>query len=72
MRLSSTVQFSGFCSPGMVLAGEALLAINPNPTRVEIPRISLETSAVALSADSGCNRGNSRATSQKGTAALDP
>jgi carbon-monoxide dehydrogenase small subunit len=26
----------GFCSPGMVLAGEALLAINPNPTRVEI------------------------------------
>jgi aerobic carbon-monoxide dehydrogenase small subunit len=26
----------GFCIPGMVLAGEALLMQNPNPTRVEI------------------------------------
>ncbi len=26
----------GFCTPGMVLAGEALLAENPNPTRMEI------------------------------------
>jgi aerobic-type carbon monoxide dehydrogenase small subunit (CoxS/CutS family) len=26
----------GFCIPGMVLAGEALLAANPNPTRAEI------------------------------------
>ena len=26
----------GFCTPGMVLAGEALLAENPRPTRLEI------------------------------------
>jgi aerobic-type carbon monoxide dehydrogenase small subunit (CoxS/CutS family) len=26
----------GFCIPGMVLAGEALLMDNPNPTRLEI------------------------------------
>ena len=26
----------GFCTPGMVLSGEALLARNPNPTRAEI------------------------------------
>ena len=26
----------GYCIPGMVLAGEALLAINPNPSRHEI------------------------------------
>jgi carbon-monoxide dehydrogenase small subunit len=26
----------GFCIPGMVLAGEALLATNPQPTRAEI------------------------------------
>jgi carbon-monoxide dehydrogenase small subunit len=26
----------GYCTPGMVLAGEALLARNPNPTRAEI------------------------------------
>ncbi len=26
----------GFCTPGMVLAGEALLAANPRPTRAEI------------------------------------
>ena len=26
----------GFCTPGMVLAGEALLAENPDPTRLEI------------------------------------
>ncbi len=26
----------GFCTPGMVLAGEALLAANPQPTRFEI------------------------------------
>ena len=26
----------GFCTPGMVLAGEALLATNPHPTRPEI------------------------------------
>src|SRR5512135_1799169 len=26
----------GYCTPGMVLAGEALLAANPNPTRPEI------------------------------------
>lgn len=26
----------GFCIPGMVLAGEALLAVNPRPTRPEI------------------------------------
>lgn len=26
----------GFCTPGMVLAGEALLADNPQPTRLEI------------------------------------
>ncbi len=26
----------GFCTPGMILAGEALLAANPNPTRAEI------------------------------------
>lgn len=26
----------GFCTPGMVLAGEALLAHNPDPSRVEI------------------------------------
>lgn len=26
----------GFCIPGMVLAGEALLALNPQPNRVEI------------------------------------
>lgn len=26
----------GFCIPGMVLAGEALLASNPNPTRHDI------------------------------------
>jgi carbon-monoxide dehydrogenase small subunit len=26
----------GFCTPGMVLAAEALLAENPNPTRMEI------------------------------------
>jgi carbon-monoxide dehydrogenase small subunit len=28
----------GFCIPGMVLAGEALLARNPRPTRTEIRR----------------------------------
>jgi carbon-monoxide dehydrogenase small subunit len=26
----------GFCIPGMVLAGEALLMVNPRPTRLEI------------------------------------
>jgi len=26
----------GFCTPGMVLAGEALLAANPKPTRLQI------------------------------------
>ncbi len=26
----------GYCTPGMVLAGEALLKNNPNPTRIEI------------------------------------
>jgi carbon-monoxide dehydrogenase small subunit len=26
----------GFCTPGMVLAGEALLASNPHPTRMQI------------------------------------
>jgi len=26
----------GFCTPGMILAGEALLAQNPRPTRAEI------------------------------------
>jgi carbon-monoxide dehydrogenase small subunit len=26
----------GFCTPGMVLAGESLLAQNPNPTRMDI------------------------------------
>ncbi len=26
----------GFCTPGMVLAGEALLSANPRPTRTEI------------------------------------
>ncbi|MCX6056147.1 MAG: (2Fe-2S)-binding protein [Chloroflexi bacterium] len=26
----------GFCTPGMVLAGEALLSSNPRPTRMEI------------------------------------
>jgi aerobic carbon-monoxide dehydrogenase small subunit len=26
----------GFCTPGMVLAGEALLAVNPAPSRTEI------------------------------------
>lgn len=26
----------GYCTPGMVLAGEALLAVNPQPTRAEI------------------------------------
>ncbi len=26
----------GFCTPGMILAGEALLADNPQPTRTEI------------------------------------
>ncbi|MEA3349019.1 MAG: (2Fe-2S)-binding protein [Chloroflexota bacterium] len=28
----------GFCTPGMVLAGEALLRKNPHPTRAEIRR----------------------------------
>ncbi len=28
----------GFCIPGMVLAGEALLARNPRPSRTEIRR----------------------------------
>jgi carbon-monoxide dehydrogenase small subunit len=26
----------GFCTPGLILAGEALLSHNPNPTRAEI------------------------------------
>lgn len=26
----------GFCTPGMILAGEAILASNPHPTRLEI------------------------------------
>jgi carbon-monoxide dehydrogenase small subunit len=26
----------GYCTPGMVLAGEALLSSNPNPNRAEI------------------------------------
>jgi carbon-monoxide dehydrogenase small subunit len=26
----------GFCTPGMILAGEAILATNPNPSRLEI------------------------------------
>ncbi|MHC1784742.1 MAG: (2Fe-2S)-binding protein [Anaerolineaceae bacterium] len=26
----------GFCTPGMILAGEAILSTNPNPSRLEI------------------------------------
>jgi carbon-monoxide dehydrogenase small subunit len=28
----------GFCTPGMVLSGKALLAENPNPTEAEVRR----------------------------------
>ena len=45
--LDSFATQCGFCTPGMIMAAEALLAENPNPTREDVVRRSPATSAAA-------------------------